>query len=46
MLPPFGSDDDKKGDMPDRWGACFDPAPTIDSEELVLSAAVGLLDRA
>jgi hypothetical protein len=44
-MPPFGSEVDKNGDMPDRGGAFFGPATTTDSEELVFSAAAGLPAR-
>lgn len=44
-IPPLGSEVDKNGDMPDRCGSFFGPETTIDSEELVASAADGLSDR-
>jgi hypothetical protein len=43
--PPFGTDDDKNGDIPDRPAGVFESAATIDSDELVASAANGLPER-
>jgi hypothetical protein len=42
IFPPFGTEDDKNGDMPDRWFPFFATGIVNDSDELVASATAGL----
>lgn len=41
----MGTEEDKNGDIPDRAAAGFDSPATMDSDELVASAANGLSER-
>jgi len=38
----LGTDEDRKGDIPDRVADGFESAATMDSDELVASATSGL----
>lgn len=42
MFPPFGTEDDRNGDIPDRWFPFFATGIVKDSDELVASATAGL----